>query len=547
MGVYYIFGYVMLFVLVRGIPPECPPWFNQVSDTSPEFPECVCSSAVKSIIDCNQRERTSYVKVGHCAYQYLNQTVAANSPYVFPHHLIRAGFIRLPQNLSDLNSFTCGHLHREQGTLFCGRCTNGTGPSVYSFGSQCGSCSMLNLLYYILLLYVPITLIFLAVLWSRYSIVSPPMAHFVLYCNITQAVLKTNLGQYYLFAGTRTLPVKLLLTLNSLWTLDPFIFLSPPLCISERVHEINIPIFDTLSALYPFILLLITYISIELYAKDCKLIVFLWKLSRCKIFLNRWNHNKSLIQAFATLFFLSFVKFFSIVSDSMIPTSVHNMNGEIHETVSFIDPMVVPFSRSHLPVVFLSAVILFFILLPPTLLLLFYPTACFRRLSKHLKPRRALAMKIFTDVFYGSYKCGLNGTKDYRSVAGFIFIAWIALTALNIIVFSPLMTVMFFPLAVGMAIACLVFQPHQERAANVSGTVLLLNLTAAAAVATVLNLYAYSQTMAAAAIAVLMMPHAVLYVYGGVRLIRYLKERATAIGTGRGLLYFLSPCSEGTL
>ena len=78
------------------------------------------------------------------------------------------------------------------------------------------------------------------------------------------------------------------------------------------------------------------------------------------------------------------------------------MNGEIHETVSFIDPMVVPFSRSHLPVVFLSALILFLILLPPTLLLLFYPTACFRRLSKRLKPRQALAMKIFTDVFYGT-------------------------------------------------------------------------------------------------------------------------------------------------
>ena len=150
------------------------------------------------------------------------------------------------------------------------------------------------------------------------------------------------------------------------------------------------------------------------------------------------------------------------------------MNGEIHETVSSIDPMVVPFSRSHLPVVFLSAVILFFILLPPTLLLLFYPTACFRRLSKCLKPRRALTMKIFTDV---SYKSGLKGTKDYCSVAGFVFIAWIALTALNIIVygvFSPHIywSVMFFPLAVGMAIARLVFQPYQERAANVSGTLL---------------------------------------------------------------------------
>ena len=108
-------------------------------------------------------------------------------------------------------------------------------------------------------------------------------------------------------------------------------------------------------------------------------------------------------------------------------------------------------------------------------------------------------------------------------------------------------SVMFLPVVIGMAIACLVFQPHQERIANVSGTLHLLNFTAAGAIATVLDVYAYSQRMAVAAIAVLMIPHAVLYVYGAVRLIRCLKERATAIGTGRGLLYFLSPGSEGTL
>ena len=413
---------LLLLVRVSSSVVECPPWFSQVSQTSSAFPQCVCSSAVESIIYCSQSERTSYVKVGHCAYLYQNETVAANSPYVFPQHLIHGGFIRLPQNLSDLNSFTCGHIHREEGTLYCGRCTNGTGPSIYSFGSQCASCSVLNLLYYFLLQYAPVTIIFLAVLWSRYSIVSPPMAHFVLYCNVVQAVSKTNLGQYCIFAGPHTFLVRLLFTLNSLWTLDPFYFLSPPLCISERVSEINIPFFDALSALYPFFLLLITYSSIELYARDCKLIVILWKLCKCKMLISSWNNKKSLVQAFATLFFLSFVKYLGVVTHSMIPTCVYNMNGEILQTVSSIDPMVVQLSGSHLPVVFLSAVILFFILLPPTLLLLFYPTACFRRLSKCLKPRWALTMQIFTDVFYGSYKNGLNGTRDYRPVAGFVFI-----------------------------------------------------------------------------------------------------------------------------
>ena len=552
MNANHLISYVilLLFVRVSSSVEECPPWFSQVSQTSSAFPQCVCSSAVEYIIYCSQSERTSYVKVGHCAYQYGNETVAADSPYVFPQHLIHDGLIRLPQNVSDLNSFTCGHLHREEGTLFCGRCTNGTGPSIYSFGSQCTSCGVLNLLYYFLLQYIPVTIILLAILWSRYSIVSPPMAYFVLYCNIVQVVLRTYLGQYFIFAGPHTVLVRLLFTVNSLWTLDPFYFLSPPLCISERVSEINVPFFYALSALYPFMLLLITYSVVELYARDCKLIVFLWKLSKCKMFLGSWNADKSLIQTFATLFFLSFIKLFGLVSGSMIPTPVYNMNGEILQTVSSIDPMVVPFSHSHLPVVFLSAVILFFILLPPTLLLLFYPTACFRRLSKCLKPRWALAIQIFTDVFYASYKNGLNGTRDYRPVAGFFFISWIAFVVFGIGVNEAFnaqvsWTVMFIPQSLALAIACLVLEPHKEKAANVSGTVFLLNLAAAAAIAAILNIYTYSQAMAWVVIAVMMLPHFVVYTYGAIRGIQWLKERALYIYQGIGHPFFIDNHCEG--
>ena len=542
----------ILLVSMRGSSSviECPPWFSQVSRTSSAFPQCVCSSAVESIIYCSQSERTSYVKVGHCAYQYQNETVAANYPYVFPQHLINGGFIRLPQNLSDLNSFTCGHLHREEGTLLCSRCTNGTGPSIYSFGSQCASCSMLNLLYYFLLQYVPVTVIFVAILLSRYSIVSPPIAYFILYCNTFQIGLKTNLGQYFLFAGTSTLLVRLLFTINSLWTLDPFYFLSPPLCISERVSEINIPFFDALSALYPFILLLLTYFSIELHARDCKLIVILWKLCKCKMLLSSWNHDKSLIHAFATLFFLSYVKFLGVVTNSMIPATIYNTKGEIHQTVSSIDPMVVPFSHSHLPVVFLSAVILFFILLPPTLLLLFYPTACFRRLSKCLKPRWALTIQIFTDVFYESYKNGLDGTRDYRSFAGLIFIMWLAFGALNVTVYKAFhfhvsWSVMFIPQTLALTVAYVIWEPHKEKVANISGTVLLLNVTAIAALTAILDIYKYSEAMAWVTIAVLMLPHCVLYTYGAIRGMQWLRERAVVLHRSIGPPFLISSDSEG--
>ena len=208
------------------------------------------------------------------------QTVVGICQYVFPTHLIHNGFIRLPQKLSELNNFICGHLKREIRAPLCGRCTNGTGPSIYSIGSQCVSCSKVNILYYILLQYVPTTIMFLVIIMFRVSIVSAPMAHYVLYCNFLMLGSKTITGFYIISDITNIFTlvfIRICLTLNSLLTFDPLLFVSPPLCISESISEIYIPAFDTLATLYPFTLLLLTYIGIELHAKDFKPIVSLWR------------------------------------------------------------------------------------------------------------------------------------------------------------------------------------------------------------------------------------------------------------------------------
>ena len=259
---------------------------------------------------------TSYLKIGHCAFQDVesNQTVVGSCPYVFPTRLIHDSFIRLPETLSELNSFICGHLKREIRAPLCGRCTNGTGPSIYSIGSQCVSCSKVNILYYLLLQYVPTTIMFLVIIVFRVSIVSAPMAHYVLYCNVLMLSLKSNAGFYIISAITNTnvlLFIKICLTLNSLLSFDLLFFISPPLCISESISEIYIPAFDTLAALYPFTLLLLTYIGIEQHARDFKPIVLLWRpfKGNYERFIRSWDPNKSLIHVLASHFFLSFTKF----------------------------------------------------------------------------------------------------------------------------------------------------------------------------------------------------------------------------------------------
>ena len=521
MTVHYLYLVLALVVRVSSGDVDCPPWFSLDITNNSAFPQCVCSDAMEGIIICNQRERTSYVKIGHCAYRDLhtNGTVVAYCPYVFPTSLIHNGLIRLPHDINELNTFTCRHLQRKTGPLFCGRCINGTGPSVYSYGSQCTECSKVNILYYLLLQYVPTTIIFLAILLFRCSIVSPPMSHYILYCNIVHHALKTSVGQYALFFNTNACIIKamkLILTLFSLWTLDPLYFIAPPLCVSENIREIYIPILDTIAAFYPFILLLMTYILIELYARDCKPIVFMWKHGRCSKVIGSWNTGQSLIQVFATLYFLSFMKFIGIVCDSTVAANVINMKKSVVLTVSYVDPTITLFSYQHLPIGLIAMIILIFFVTPPTLLLVFYPTTCFKKVSTCLKPRWLLTIKIFTDTFHGSYKDGTSGTRDCRSIAGIIFVIWIifpfldgAVTLFYTLTFPWFVT--FIPIVIVLAIFCVVLEPYKHRAANVSGTVLLLILTVAAAIAGTLDGYTFSAPLVLMGIIVLVSPHCVVY------------------------------------
>ena len=261
----------------------------------------------------------SFLQLGYCVFQdsTTNDTVVAACRYVFPDHLIVDGHIPLPNKSSELNQFICGNLNRDIGTPLCGRCTNGTGPSIYSLGSQCVSCSAVHIVYYLLLQYLPTTILCVAIIVFRFNIISAPMAHYVMYCELLALVFKSWAGQFANFHHTTTYKLtSVLLTLNCIWTLDFFYFVSPPLCVSEHMEEIYVPFLDIL---YAFILLLLTYLAIELHAHDFKPAVHLWRLIHGPFirFRKTWDPNASVIQAFATLFFLSYAKFIVLIYEGL--------------------------------------------------------------------------------------------------------------------------------------------------------------------------------------------------------------------------------------
>ena len=340
--------------------------------------------------------------------------------------------------------------------------------------------------------------------------------------------------------------VRFAITLNAIWTFDTLYFVSPPLCISESIRDLYIPVFDAMGASYPFILLLMTYITIELYARDIKPIVIIWKTFHKKFgrFVRYWSGDKSLIQTFATFFYLSFAKFLIVVVESFIQANVTSLEGNVVATVLYIDPTVIFFSQKHIPLIIISIVIIIFILLPLLILLIIFPTMCFQKFGNCLKPRWMLTLKIFADIFQGCYKNGTNGTRDYRQMAGYILSLWIITPVLVFIVKlitsnHPLALITVLCLvSMTMSVAILVLQPYQHQRANISGIFVASFIAAGSILITFFGMHTWTD-LALFCIIFSTIPHCVFYGYLIYHVIKRLRRFATTLHEEEGVMHRL--------
>ena len=310
---------------------------------------------------------------------------------------------------------------------------------------------------------------------------------------------------------------------SSLWSLDSLHSISPPLCISPHLHDIDIQYFQILKTLYPFLLLLLAYVSIELHARDFKPVVILWRpiyrnLTRLK---RSWNPHVSLVQAFATIFFISFLRLLSLVFVPFTLTNFIDDHGEYvqHSTVTYTDPTVSTGGTKHIYLIVVSTGILVFIILPPIVVLTTYPSRLFRKLQGSLSPRVNLALKIFVSTYQGWYKDGTDGTRDYRFLSGTLFLAFLIVMAIQMLpTFSnktpliPSHTNIIIFLLFTTLVA--VLRPHKSEIANTIGICIGAMLTLASTLHVIVATYLQANTAVIYSITgILSMPHVVFYGY----------------------------------
>ena len=477
--------------LVDGVK-ECPPWFEWVN-ASDSSGYCACPREVPPFLYCDERNQRSSISQSSCVFYDHKEDITRGAwcSFYFPADVVKRGLFTLPANVSELNSVVCGGLSREVKPPLCGRCTNGTGPSVYSIGIECVPCSSINILYYLLLQYLPSTVMFILVILFRPNITSAPMANYILFCNLSVLFFWLNSLYFVEPHSFVTHLAQIALTLSAVWSFDALLFISPPLCISHHIQEFHIPFLQFTATVYPFVLLVFTYVVIELHNQNVKPAVALWRLfSRVYVrFYRAWDPNSSMVQAFASLFYLSYARLSYLIWEPFEWSNLRNNQGKPHTKLFYFDPNVPYGSNKHILFMAFSLAVAVFIFLPPLLILVVYPTPLYRKISHWISPKWRLRIKTFVETFNGSFKDGTNGTKDYRSWCGLglllfcfipeLFLSIVASININIpeqnAVISTYVTAIF---ACFLAFLCIWQQPYKEKNSNTltAGLLILISL-----------------------------------------------------------------------
>ena len=316
------------------------------------------------------------------------------------------------KHLEALNNEVCGFYSRT-GRL-CGRCVKGYGPPVYSYSLLCVKCLKsefrYNLLKYIAVAFLPLTLFYVIMVTLKLSVTSSSMVAFTLVC---QTVAFPS--QIRMIASPPNIAMKVLITFFSIWNLDFFRSFYDIFCIHPSMNSLQVLALDYLVGMYPLVLVILTYIIVKLHDRY-SVIVKLWRPAY-KLFSfirKEWNIHGTLVQAFATFLVLSYIKILNVSFDLLTPAYLQNIDGKFLKQVYVYNDGDLPyFGKKHLPYAVLAIVMSTLFNILPMILLVLYPCHCFQMILNKL-PFQRHALSTFMDAFQGCYR---HHPRDYRYFA----------------------------------------------------------------------------------------------------------------------------------
>ena len=446
----------------------CPTWFTCNSQTK----SCQCAKRNTDIIACYNKTSTSAVLDCNCV-TYDNDTRSTFAGACFynceNHHSKRKNdlvYYTLPKNPEMLlNKSACTYFHRTG--LLCGDCEDGHSPLVLSYNLSCVKCpdGHKNWWKFILVAFVPLTFFYFFIVLFNINVTSSRLHGVVWFSQAFSIPQFVRLVMSALAQGhpSMTKAVYGVLIFYSYWNLELFRSVLPHICLN--VTTLQAVVLEYTVALYPYLLILFSYIAIELYDRKVACIIILWKPFHKALtyFRKSWDVRTSIIDSFATLYLLSCIKTLSVTADILIPTQIYQLGSNKSTFGLYITPHVAYFGAEHLPYAILAIIIFTFFITIPTSILFLYPFQFFQKFLS-IFPFNWHFLHAFVDSFQGCYKDETEpGTFDCRWFSAIYLLCRILLY----IIYGLTLSIMYFVYAtiiiVFLLIVSINVQPFKKK------------------------------------------------------------------------------------
>ena len=402
---------------------RCPPGFTATGDTSKSVCNCAEEMAVSynGEVVCDQGNFSAGLSGGHWIGEVENKTLVGNCPPQYCFQSATRKYNILPRSFSELDSHVCG-AQKRTGVL-CGDCKADYGPAINSRSKQfdCVHCKHVNVAahttYYILAVYVPLFILFLALIVFNIKLTAAPANAFILYSQVISSTFDLSAdGQIPLELSVNH-SQSLLLAYQfpyGIFNLQFFEQLMKPFCLSSRFNTLDVLILDYGVGFFPLVMILFIILCVKVMGccrGRCHVSQNMPSASPCcgRVCRRLPRIGGSLIPAFASFLLLSYSKFtltssYIISHRPLIDEYGHSVDSRVYYAGHYSSESPEYVFRYMIPAIFL----LVFLSAFPPLLLLQYPLKWFEIaiskvncLTKHYPTAK---VHIFLDAFQGSFR-----------------------------------------------------------------------------------------------------------------------------------------------
>ena len=449
-------------------------------------PSCECGNKLHNVVLCkNDSEEVAVLQcycmysdnisynVGSCLYGCFTANYSNNNTNLYTN-------LYTPYSTNESLNNVCIRSNR-RGPL-CGQCidSNHAIPA-YSFSLKCKECSFkwTNILKYIAVAYGPLTLFYIMIVVCSVSIHSAPLHGYIFVAQMIATSVSLRLlqtmNEIHDGPQVQNASIAFAATVYGVWNLDFFRFVYTPHCLHPSLSTLTIMSLDYLIAVYPFVIMLLTYVLVLLHSRGYRVIILMWKPFKC--FFARFRENldirTSLVDAFGTFFSLSYVKFLSTTVDLMATTRVHDVQGRRHSFRMYYDGELEFMKGTHLIYASISLTCFTIFNILPLILLLLYPRRSFQKRIP-LSVRRVLHP--FMDILLGIYRDGTDGGRDCRFFVVVYPIARIITYFIFMVVLNAFVFLFITVIMTATAVLVAIIKPYKSKTYNTVDMILLVIL-----------------------------------------------------------------------